>query len=208
MISKKTERNIVSITNRDFVLISLSKPIMIVKHDHNEFIILYLTQDKHLKKKNKSILFKEYLAGASELSNLKKFLDNQLSVLNFLNTISRKKRIVKANKRTFPSEQLDSFYEFKEFLPTECMFLNGMPKQSDYELNKLKNTLDFALQIEKKFLIQENKKIHSEVAHKYSLSEYFINDIALEEGFTYSETFNNQQSEDTFNELQFLPLEF
>ncbi|MFS7393270.1 hypothetical protein AB6888_10500 [Carnobacterium maltaromaticum] len=147
MQKKSKEDKLLSISSGTYILIETTKPIMIIKYERSEFIIIYLTQDKLLKKNNKSLFFKEYLAGKPKLEELLNFIENKMSVYNFLENLSEKSRIVKANSKTFPSQSTDSFSAFKKSLPNEDLCINSMPVNSYLSINKLKTMVNFEINI-------------------------------------------------------------
>ncbi|WP_317914755.1 hypothetical protein [Carnobacterium maltaromaticum] len=151
MQRKNLEEKLISISNETYIVIETTKPIMLIKYERSEFVIIYLTQDKLLKKNNKSLFFQEYLAGKPKLEELLEFIENKVSVYNFLENLSDKSRIVKANSKVFPSQSTKSFSTFKKSLPKESISIKSMPVNSCLSINKLKKVVNFEIDIKNNY---------------------------------------------------------
>ncbi|MFT9470940.1 hypothetical protein [Leuconostoc pseudomesenteroides] len=137
----------------EYVIVSTNKPVMAVQYSFikDSYKIIYMTQDKLLKKNNKSMFVKEFIGGESTVKEIKKVLDNDISVLSFMNSLKEKKRTVKVNSKIFPVEIIDSLKKFLKFIPENDIFLKDMPLSSSVDFQKIFQIIEYEDKHNKEF---------------------------------------------------------
>jgi len=192
-----------------FVIVSTTKPIMGIKYaiEYDEYQIVYMTQDKLLKKDKKNLFIKEYLGGVTKKYLISQFLSNEISVFNFLESLSEKKRVVQANSKIFPSKNIETMTYYSKYLPRDIVFLNNMPACSNKPILSLKKIINYEIELEKIFNIKVVHRDLNEDRSNYTLSKLIkTSEIHLEESEPLiNETIKNKIQTDTYDEIKSIP---
>lgn len=124
---------------KEYELVSTNKPIMIVKSISNKdsqeptYSVEYVTRDTIITSRNEKYIFiKQKILGQATPDNLERLIQNKISILAFIQTLSDKKIPIwinnKLTKPKIPQEiNLD---KLAKFLPDESIYLNDMPCRS------------------------------------------------------------------------------
>lgn len=115
------------------ILIETTKPIMAAKAIGSCFAIAYLTQDKVIRKPNETInyRFQEFFVGEINSVVFSKFMNNEISLLELIDLLGNKARIVKVNSKIYEpqvicNERLTSDFNSRLF-PESGIYLKDMP---------------------------------------------------------------------------------
>ena len=149
-----------------YIIVSTTKPIMGIKFDseQDDYKVVYMTQNRVLKKENKNIFFEEYLGGSTTKYIIRALLENKISIYNFLDKLEIKQRVVKANDKKFAPKLIESMDKYSKYLPDIDVHLESMPICSYTSLKKLQKMIDYEINIEDK------------LNEKYSKEEVVINE--------------------------------
>lgn len=131
---------------KEYELVSTNKPIMIVKSISEEdkkeltYSVEYVTKDTILISRNKKFVsIKQKILGQATPDNLERLIQNKISILAFIQTLSNKEIPIwinnKLTKPKIPQEiNLD---KLAKFLPDQSIYLNDMPCRSQDGLEQL-----------------------------------------------------------------------
>lgn len=169
-------------TKCSYVLISTNKPILAVNYNmiENNFYVVYMTQDKLLKKDNKSMFVKEYIGGKASINDVMQLIYNDKPVLSFMNLLKQKVRAVMVNSKLFPNKYISSIDRYKVNLPSEDVLLKEMPIESIREIKNLTSIINYEYTTNLEFenvktspLDREDEIIHNvRDNHKFRINNY------------------------------------
>lgn len=173
-------------SNKSYILVETTKPVMAVKCcEDNSFAIVYLTQDKIIRKPNKkrNYIFQEYFVANINSNYFSNFLDSKISILDLVGYTTNKTRVVKINSKIYDRQVIEDSaltdtIKAKLF-PDKNIFLKDMPIHSLLNIKKLASLafLYNAIKLDyddiKKISEENTREI--EIRKSGGLQHYFVN---------------------------------
>ena len=136
---------------KEYELVSTNEPIMIVKSISEEdtqkptYSVEYVTKNTIITSRHQKYIFiKQKILGQATPDNLKRLIQNKISIFAFIETLSNKEIPIwinnKLTKPKIPQEiNLD---ELAKFLPDKSIYLKDMPCRSQDGREELAFDLD------------------------------------------------------------------
>lgn len=112
------------------ILCRTNKNIMGIEYNEklNCYEFIYMLRDQLLEKNDKNILIKEYITGVVSKDNKNRLLNNDLSVLQFIQNSYHKKRIVEINCKKTYVKDIKYINTQLSMLPTNEIYFKDLLK--------------------------------------------------------------------------------
>lgn len=111
------------------ILIKTTKNIMGIEKiaNTNNYEFIYMFRDQILNKNNKIFFLRAYIIGQCNQKTLDDLLENQISIILFINRCQQLKQVIELNHKKTVFKPISDVQKFYSYLPEHDIYLKDMP---------------------------------------------------------------------------------